>query len=386
MLLGASNCKAKGLHRVSTMRKLYLLSVALASLTSLGSAESRLPVGVTNREFLQGDLAYDWRGAKTHALVTTIWYPADAQAEETPQWVGDPGNPLASAGRAAVNAKLATVPVKFPLILLSHGTGGSALMMAWMGTELAAHGYITAAVNHPGNNALEPYTVQGFTLGWKRAEDLSKVLDGMLADPQFRNRIDGQRIGAAGFSLGGYTMIVVAGGIGGVVNMENIIAHCSDVPPSVPECTSPPEFPDLVQKAIELFHANPSFAAEMKMAETSHRDPRIKAIFAIAPLGHEFSPESLEKISIPVEIVAGAGDRTVLPANNAQYLAAHIRHAKLAIYPGGVVHYTFLDTCSTTGMTQAPEICVDPPGVDRDAIHFMTIRRALAFFHGALKP
>ena len=158
-------------------------------------------------------------------------------------------------------------------------------MMAWMGTELAAHGYIAAAVNHPGNNALEPYTVQGFSLGWERALDLSKVLDGMLADPQFTSRIDGQRIGAAGFSLGEYTMIVLAGGVGGVVNMEDIIAHCSAVHPTAPQCASPPEFPDLVKKAIDLFRTDASYATAMKKAETSHRDPRIKAIFAIAPLG-----------------------------------------------------------------------------------------------------
>ncbi|MGA8620449.1 MAG: hypothetical protein WB660_18235 [Candidatus Sulfotelmatobacter sp.] len=94
---------------------------------------------------------------------------------------GDPAHPFASAEKAARDAKVAISPAKFPLILLSHGTGGSALMMAWLGTALAAHGYIAAAVNHPGNNALEPYTIQGFTLGWERAVDLSKVLDGMLA-------------------------------------------------------------------------------------------------------------------------------------------------------------------------------------------------------------
>jgi len=49
-------------------------------------------------------------------------------------------------------------------------------------------------------------------LWWERARDLSAVIDGMLSDPTFMPRIDRQRIGAAGFSLGGYTMIAIAQG------------------------------------------------------------------------------------------------------------------------------------------------------------------------------
>lgn len=53
-----------------------------------------------------------------------------AGARETAQWLGDPAHPLASAGNAARDAKLAPSPAPFPRILLSHGTGGSALAMA----------------------------------------------------------------------------------------------------------------------------------------------------------------------------------------------------------------------------------------------------------------
>ena len=63
-------------------------------------------------------------------LITMIWYPASVHATETQQWVGDPAHPFANAGRAARDAELAATPKRFPLILLSHGTGGSALMMA----------------------------------------------------------------------------------------------------------------------------------------------------------------------------------------------------------------------------------------------------------------
>jgi predicted dienelactone hydrolase len=91
------------------------------------------------------------------------------------------------------------------LIVLSHGTGGSAQMMAWLGRALASRGYIAAAVNHPGNNALEEYTAEGFLIWWERARDLTSVIDMLVGDSQFGRLIDRSRIGAAGFSLGGYT-------------------------------------------------------------------------------------------------------------------------------------------------------------------------------------
>jgi len=87
------------------------------------------------------------------------------------------------------------------------------MSMAWLGIELARHGFVAAAVNHPGNNATEPYTAQGFSTWWERARDLSVVIDCMLSDSKFGNRLDSHRIAAAGFSLGGYTMIEIAGGI-----------------------------------------------------------------------------------------------------------------------------------------------------------------------------
>jgi predicted dienelactone hydrolase len=97
-------------------------------------------------------------------------------------------------------------------------------------------------------------------------------------------------------------------------------------------------------------------------------------------VGELFSPETLSRISIPVEIVAGASDPVAPPATNARYLAAHIPHAKLTIYPGGVAHYTFLDTCTAAGKKQSPDFCVDRPGVNRDAIHTETALKAVTFF------
>jgi predicted dienelactone hydrolase len=147
-------------------------------------------------------------------------------------------------------------------------------MMAWLGTELAAHGYIAVAVNHPGNNALEPYTVQGFTLWRERPPDLSRVLDGMLADPRFGDRIDVNRVGAAGFSIGGYTVIELAGGRGEMGNLDEIEKRCGTPDATDPLCASPPEFPGLVQKSVKLYETEASYAGALNQSNSPRRDLR----------------------------------------------------------------------------------------------------------------
>src|SRR5262249_38497154 len=179
-------------------------------------------------------------------------------------------------GNVAQRAALAAAPPKFPLILMSHGTGGTALSLAWFGTTLAAHGYIVAGVNHPGNNAMEPYTVEGFSTWWERARDLSEVIDALLKDSTVRRPIDATPPGDGGFSLGCYTMIEIAGGI---TDPAAFIDFCAS-PKADGICTSPPEFPTLFEDFQKLVKENPEF---LRHATDSYHDARVRSVFAIAP-------------------------------------------------------------------------------------------------------
>lgn len=352
------------------------LSGPAARAAAVGSTNR---VGVTSRRFVAAE-PYNWRGARTHALPVTVWYPAVATARQEPQWLGQPRHPFAHAGNAAPDAALPVAPRRFPLIVISHGTGGSALAMAWLGTRLAARGFIAVAVNHPGNNALEPYTPQGFTLWWLRATDLSMVLDGMLSDREFGPRIDARRIGAAGFSLGGYTMIEIAGG-----RTSPAIFYLCEKRPHDPSCTSPPEFPTLVPRALELLKTDPGYRTAIHESTRSYRDPRVRAVFAIAPgLGGAFVPDSLAKISIPVEIVAGSADPIEPVGANARYLAARIPGSRLVLFPGAG-HYTFFATCTATGVRSEAELCTDTRGIDRHRIHERAADLAVRFFSTHLR-
>jgi predicted dienelactone hydrolase len=354
-----------------------LVAVLLGAGVAAAAAGSETDkVGITVRQFVPPP-PYDWRGAKTHALVTAIWYPAAAAAKEVPQRIEPPGSPLFEIGRAAPEGQLAPAPDRFPLIVLSHGTGGTAQSLGWLGITLAAQGYVVAAVDHPGNNGIDGYTVQGFTLWWERARDLSRVIDGMLVDPLFGPRIDPRRIGAAGFSLGGYTVIVLAGGITSTVRFRRFCAS----PQADRMCVAPPEFADLREKAMALARTDPNFAAALADDARSYRDARVRAVFAMAPaLGPALTPESLAKLAIPIEIIAGAGDRVAPVTSGAKSLAAAIPHATLRLLPAPTGHYVFTATCTTAGRSARPGVCVDPPGVDRDAVHATTADLAEAFF------
>ncbi|MBZ5538691.1 MAG: peptidase [Acidobacteriia bacterium] len=358
-----------------------LLFIFCGSMPGQGKEAPLFKVGVEYRS-ISVDKPYNWRDAKTHALMASIWYPAAPDSDEQPQLMGPADRQLFELGRAATKATLASSPAKFPLIVLSHGTGGSALQMVWLGSFLAAHGYIAAAVNHPGNNAVEAYTAQGFSTWWERARDLSTLIDSLLADSTFGSRIDPGRIGAAGFSLGGYTMIEIAGGI---TERAAFTEFCKS-PRADDICKSPPEFPQLFEDFDRLSKTDPDFQTALRHASDSFRDPRVRAVFAIAPaLGPAFRPASLARIAIPVEIVAGANDTNVPIASSAQYFAANISKAKLTVFPGKVGHYVFLDTCTDRGKNSLPMLCQDAPGVDRNAIHAKTATLALQFFAGNLK-
>lgn len=364
--------------------RLVTFLLVLLPVHSDGRADSYVQdlymVGITQRAFVPSG-PYNWRGAATHALVTVIWYPADPGSTEEEIGIGAPDRPIATAGKAARNAQVLSGNDRYPLIVLSHGTGGSALMMAWLGRELAAHGYIVAAVNHPGNNALEPYTVQGFTLWWERAKDLSVVIDKMLADSVMGARIDPGRIAAVGFSLGGYTMIEIAGGVTDPALFEEYVASH----PGSAERNDPPEFPGLTARAEFLAQSDSTYREAFSRASLSYLDPRVRAIVALAPaLGPAFRVESLKRIQTPIMIIAGAADTLVPVRENAEFFASHIPNVALTILPRGVGHYTFLGVCTEFGRASLAELCIDAPGVERESVHAMTVTNVLAFFRAHL--
>jgi predicted dienelactone hydrolase len=366
------------------MRRLHhsLLLFAVLALTASASARAQgtARVGLTTRTFHPKETR-NWRGAQAKELHCTIWYPAAGSAIETKQIIGPPDAPLFEAGSATPHAEFTPSLSQLPLIVLSHGTGGSALQLAWLGTALARTGFIVAAVDHPGNNGTEPYTAEGFVLWWERAADLTEVIDGILADSDIGPHVDTSRIGAAGFSIGGYTVLELAGAS---TDVSVLYDACRQHPDQT--VCHVPEMRDFGSPEQMLQTVRKSSGESLARSADSFRDPRVKAVFAIAPaVSQTQTTDSLHQIRIPVEVVVGAADPIAPAAANADYLRANVRGARETVLPGGVAHYTFLDTCTAPGKTKLPTYCTDAPGVDRDAVHAQVSDIAISFFTRSLR-
>lgn len=366
--------------------RMSLLVILCAVGTSAGAQKKeknqpppQFKVGMTSRVF-HPKVQRNWRGAEHQELSVLVWYPAAENAVETQQVIGAPDAPLFMAGKAAEHAAMAPALEKWPLIVLSHGTGGSAMQMAWLGTALARAGYIAVAVNHPGNNALEPYTAEGFVLWWERATDLSEVIDGMMGDEEFGPRIDKDRIGAAGFSIGGYTVLALGGAR---ADISVIIDSCKKQP-EMPVCHVP-EMKEMGTPEEMLAAVRKTSGVSLARSDESYRDPRVHAVFAIAPaVGMTLTHDSLHAMRVPVAIVVGSADPIATPKDNADLIRSQIHGAKEMVLPN-VAHYTFLDTCAAEGKEKLAVFCQDPPGVDREVVHVQVDEMAVNFFDRALK-
>lgn len=350
---------------------LAVAAVALASCGSMdppsGPAAGEAALNATSPTALL-------RSGRGDGLRMMVWYPAAGGSVEREIVIGDPGAPVFLAGRAAAAAPW-QAGERRPLVLLSHGFGGAARQMTWLGTALARRGFVAAAVDHPGTNGLEPMTAEGVYAPWERAVDLRQALDHLLAHPVVGPRVDVRRVGVAGFSLGGWTALLLAGAL---PDFDRFRAFCGD-PRRDATCLPQREYPidfDLQPELLAQHHAAPLAAG----ASQSQRDPRIRSALLLAPaLGQALEPASLRLIRMPVLVIAGDADPVTPTPTNGTFLAQHIPGARLELLPN-VGHYDFLSPCGPAGLRNAAAYCTDDPGLDRATTHQRVIEQAHSFF------
>lgn len=346
-----------------------------------GDAAQRYPAaGIVGRAYVDSS-RHAWESNAPRPLLTLLWYPTEVTAPVETLSIGPPSAPLFLAGTAVPDAAIARRRDRYPLIVLSHGTGGSAVQLAWLGLHLARHGYIVAALNHHGNTGAEGrYDARGFLLWWERARDASAVIDRLLRDSAFADRIDAERIGAAGFSLGGYTVLELAGAR---TDLAEYAAFCAS-PERDFTCEPQAEMPTVDEEFARLRETDPAVQASLAAAGESYRDTRITSFAAIAmALGRALTRGSLEQVTAPVLIVRAEADRVAPPATNSDYVHAALRSSDLLSLPS-VGHYTFLADCTEDGRRILPALCADPPGVNREEVHERVSKAVLAFFDSTL--
>jgi predicted dienelactone hydrolase len=284
-----------------------------------------------------------------------------------PNWDGDGPRPLAwaawyPASDDADNAAMLSTPQRYPLVLLSHGTGGRAMDLGWLAQRLAQHGYIAIGVNHHGNTLAEPYRAEGFLCWWERARDLGVLLDQLLLHDDFADRIDVTRISVVGYSLGGCAAVALTGAITKASRFQRSETSRDYYARGVPE------FPDLADHLPGLLENSAVFRDSWARMSHSYRDPRFRAALLLAPgrglFG--FNEASLAAIDTPARIIVGGADPTLAAS---RWLHARMPASTLDVLAPEVGHDVFLPQANEAGRSAAPATTVDTAGVDRAKIH-----------------
>ncbi|WPU22865.1 alpha/beta fold hydrolase [Cedecea neteri] len=303
-------------------------------------------------------------------LEIAVWYPT--RQTGNPELVGD--NVVFIGTRALLNASPDND--MHPLLLLSHGYGGNWRNLNWLASLMAAQGYIVAAVNHPGTTFGNKNEAEAQRL-WQRPQDLRRVLDELIASPDIAGKIDPQRIAAIGHSLGGWTVLELAGGR---FDADRFLQDCKL---------------HSVLSGCKLRHILGIDRQESAAPLSNNaRDPRIKAIVSLdLGLARGFSPSSLAQIAIPVLIMSAQSDSEELPASlESAYLARYIpQKQRQDVSVLGATHFSFMQLCKP-GAAELIEkenpgegiVCQDGGSVSRAAIHASLGREIGEFVNQAL--
>lgn len=287
-------------------------------------------------------------------LAASVWYPAGRVTYRNA--IGD--SALFVGMPAYVGAAVAEG--RYPLVLVSHGSGGAMDGLAWLSSRLAARGAIVLAVNHPGTTSGDSSPRRTMRLA-PRAADLGAALQALLADPQFAPHVDRDRISALGFSLGGSTVLGLAGLR---FDGDAFAGYCRKAGEASPGC----DF--LAKGGVRLDSLPESFSADM-------RDARVSSVISVDPgFTHAAVEESLAGVRMPVLFI-NLGNEHRWPAVDVgprgSGLAARLPGARhVAVAPAH--HFTFLGVCKPGGAEllrkwEDDPICDDPEGTERARAH-----------------
>ncbi|HUA34233.1 MAG TPA: alpha/beta hydrolase [Candidatus Binataceae bacterium] len=111
-----------------------------------------------------------------------------------------------------------------PIVIFSHGFHGCAAQSEFLTQALASAGYLVFAPDHRDascggnrNEGLAPEVPFVHPEQWNdttyrdRADDIRKLIAALRADEHYNSQIDWSRLGLMGHSLGGYTVLGLAG-------------------------------------------------------------------------------------------------------------------------------------------------------------------------------
>lgn len=318
---------------------------------------------------------------RDRALAVTVWYPSKGDGQTAS--AGE--NPIFESSTASRNA---TIEVgRFPLVLLSHGSGSRADGMGWIAIELAKAGFIVAGPNHPGTTSGDS-TPEATPKIWERTQDISEVITALSADPRFKTSVDKTRIGVLGFSLGGSTAIELAGARADL----DAYTHYCQTNADMMDCRwfrGGRGFAGGEEVAVEPLNLD---SVDRSRFEQSNRDTRISGAVLVDPgLVEALRPDSIGAIDIPLAFI-NLGSAGEIPA--AVLSDALAKKAPKATYAqvNGANHFSFLPVCKPgaaeflKSVGEPDPICDENTGRSRADIHRELTGLIVSAFERSLKP
>lgn len=288
--------------------------------------------------------------AEGPALKVVIWTPCALPSQTITE------GPYVMHGRR----NCPTVGGKLPLIVISHGHGGSLLNHHDLAEVLADSGFIVAAINHPGDTFSDMSRNADESVFVERPKDIKRLIDYMLAASPDARKIDAAKIGFFGFSRGGYTGLVLAGG-----NPDFLHSNIPCPDPALPICKQ------LRRKIVPK-------------GPLTH-DPRIKAYVLADPFDEFPTAKSLKDIKAPIQLWASEyGGDGVLPESVHSLAALLPNPPDFHVVPEAA-HFAFLPPCTAQLTKTSPAICVDGSGFDRVTFHHAFDEEVLGFFQTHLQ-
>lgn len=293
---------------------------------------------------------------RNRPVVVELWYPTSAVSVP----LDTPNDSIWIHPDERRNAPLSQSKDKYPLILMSHGHRGDRRESTWMAESLVKQGYVVAAVEHYGNS-FKTYDPQISACFWERSRDIGFALDTLLRIDWLKDRIDDEKVGFVGYSLGGMTGLHIGGAV--AQNLEQIYTANK---------------PNLEAQMGPVSLEKIPFAEGEKV----HLDKRIQAMLLICPATFAFSSEAIKKVEIPFGLVASTDDEILDHRQHAFRLIEHKVPEKIKLLRDRKIsHYAFLNRVGEASKPYVPKhVALDPPSYKREDIHAEVAEFAQRFF------
>jgi len=223
-----------------------------------------------------------------------------------------------------------------PIIVFSHGRGSVRTDLRYLAEHLASHGYVVAALEHPGSNET---SFKAVNQGKKqlvapqefldRPRDVSFILDELeklnqTANSPLQGKLATNNVMVVGYSFGGGTALALAGG---ELQIENLKQRCQ---------------PNLAKD--NLGETLQCVAQALPEKTYQLRDGRIKQAIALNPTTSlMFGETGLTKVQIPTLILSSSADKITPPLTEQIMGFAKIPSPKWLVGVVGASHLSVID-------------------------------------------